>query len=125
MSNIKNISAENCYSTIKENKDAYLVDVRTPYEWETFGRVDEDSFDAQYIELTLINEEGIENINFLSQFNSNGISKNSEIYFICKSGARSMHAALILESNGYQNLYNVEDGFVMGWLPKGLPSVKY
>ena len=50
MSNIKNISAENCYSTIKENKDAYLVDVRTPYEWETFGRVDEDSFDAQYIE---------------------------------------------------------------------------
>ena len=58
MSNIKNISAENCYSTIKENKDAYLVDVRTPYEWETFGRVDDGSFDAQYIELTLINEEG-------------------------------------------------------------------
>ena len=56
MSNIKNISAENCYSTIKENKDAYLVDVRTPYEWETFGRVDEESFDAQYIELTLIND---------------------------------------------------------------------
>ena len=25
-----------------------------------------------------------------------------------------MHAALILESNGYQNLYNVEDGFVIG-----------
>ena len=49
MSNIKNISAENCYSTIKENKDAYLVDVRTPYEWKTFGRVDEDSFDAEYI----------------------------------------------------------------------------
>ena len=56
MSNIKNISAENCYSTIKENKDACLVDVRTPYEWETFGRVDDGSFDAQYIELTLINE---------------------------------------------------------------------
>ena len=122
MSNIKNISAENCYSTIKENKDVYLVDVRTPYERETFGRVDEDSFDAQYIELTLINEEGVENINFLNQFNSNGISKNSEIYFICKSGARSMHAALILESNGYQNLYNVEDGFVIGWKPIGLPS---
>ena len=70
MSNIKNIYAENCYSTIKENKDAYLVDVRTPYEWETFGRVDEESFDAQYIELTLINEEGDENTNFLNQFNS-------------------------------------------------------
>ena len=122
MSNIKNISAENCYSTIKENKDAYLVDVRTPYEWETFGRVDEDSFDAQYLELTLINEDGDENTNFLDQFNSYGILKNSEIYFICKSGARSMHAALILESNGYQNLYNVEDGFVIGWKPSGLPS---
>ena len=64
MSNIKNISAENCYSTIKENKDAYLVDVRTPYEWETFGRVDEDSFDAQYIELTLINEEAMKTLIF-------------------------------------------------------------
>ena len=81
MSNIKNISAENCYSTIKENKDAYLVDVRTPYEWETFGRVDDGSFDAQYIELTLINEEGDENTNFLDQFNSYGVSKNSEIFF--------------------------------------------
>ena len=70
MSNIKNISAENCYSTIKENKDAYLVDVRTPYEWKTFGRVNDESFDAQYIELTLINEEGDENTNFLDQFNS-------------------------------------------------------
>jgi len=63
-----------------------------------------------------------ENTNFLDQFNSYGILKNSEIYFICKSGARSMHAALILESNGYQNLYNVEDGFVIGWKPSGLPS---
>ena len=50
------------------------------------------------------------------------ISKNSEIFFICKSGTRSMHAALILESNGYNNLYNVEDGFVIGWKPGGLPS---
>ena len=72
--------------------------------------------------LPLINEEGDENTNFLDQFNSYGVSKNSKIFFICKSGARSMHAALILESNGYQNLYNVEDGFVIGWKPSGLPS---
>ena len=96
--------------------------MRTPYEWKTFGRVDDESFDARYIELTLINEEGDENTSFLDQFNSYGILKNSEIYFICKSGARAMHAALILESNGYQNLYNVEDGFVIGWKPGGLPS---
>ena len=122
MSNIKNISAESCFSKIKENKDAYLIDLRTPYEWESFGRVDEDSFDARYIELTLINEEGNENANFFDQFKSYGISKDSEIYFICKSGARSMHAALILESNGYQNLCNVEDGYAIGWKPGGLPS---
>ena len=36
-----------------------------------------------------------------------------------------MHAALILESNGYQNLYNVEDGFVIGWKPSGLPSKEF
>ena len=86
MSNIKNISAENCYSTIKENKDAYLVDVRTPYEWETFGRVDDGSFDAQYIELNIIKEESYQNTNFLDKFNTYGISKNSEFQPLKISG---------------------------------------
>ena len=122
MSNIKNINSIQCYEKIKNNRDSYLIDVRTPREWETYGRVDENSFAGKYIEITLINESGDENINFLDQINSYHISKDAEIYLICKSGTRSMHAAFILESDGFRELYNVQDGFVIGWKPSGLPS---
>ena len=33
-----------------------------------------------------------------------------------------MRAAALVADLGYQNLYNVEDGFTLGWKPKGLPS---
>ena len=86
---------------------------------------DEDAIEGVFFKLMLINEDGIENINFVNEFNSLEIPKDSNIYLICRSGARSLHAASIIEAEGYQNLFNVEDGFVMGRLPKGLPSVKY
>ena len=106
-------------------RDRYLIDVRTPMEWSNHGMPDEDAIDGVFFKLMLINEDGIENINFVNEFNSLEIPKDSNIYLICRSGARSLHAASIIEAEGYQNLFNVEDGFVMGWLPKGLPSVKY
>lgn len=52
---------------------------------------------------------------------------------ICRSGARSLAAAKALAAAGYENLYNVEEGFegdkdaaghrrsVGGWLYHGLP----
>ena len=53
------------------------------------------------------------------------IPKDSNIYFICKSGMRSNLAANMIENEGYKSLFNVEDGFTLGWKPKGLPSAEY
>ena len=33
-----------------------------------------------------------------------------------------MRAAALVADLGYQYLYNVEDGFTLGWKPMGLPS---
>ncbi|MDC3086577.1 rhodanese-like domain-containing protein, partial [Pelagibacteraceae bacterium] len=62
---------------------------------------------------------------WLEDLNRFEIPKDSNIYFICKSGGRSNIAANMVEKEGYKRLYNVEDGFTLGWKPKGLPSVEY
>ena len=38
---------------------------------------------------------------------------------------RSNLAANMIENEGYKSLFNVEDGFTLGWKPKGLPSSEY
>ena len=50
-----------------------------------------------------------------------GLAKDSEIYFICRSGARSRKAAEITERFGYTNLYNVTGG-TLRWLEEDLPT---
>ena len=42
------------------------------------------------------------------------------LLIICRSGERSRHAANILAKNGFENVYNVEEGF-LGWKREGLP----
>lgn len=44
--------------------------------------------------------------------------KNKKIIIYCRSGRRSMNACQHLESQGYTDLTNVEDG-ILGWMDEG------
>ena len=125
MSSIQTISSEDCYKKLNEDHNSYLIDVRSPTEWNIDGIPDEDSFEGILFKLAIRNEEGTENPNFIEEFNSLEIPKDSNIYFICKSGGRSKLAANMVAIEGYKSLFNVEDGFTLGWKPKGLPSAEY
>ena len=125
MGSIQNISSEDCFKKLNEDQNSYLIDVRSPTEWNVDGIPDEDSFDGILFKLAIRNEEGTENSNFIAEFNSLEIPKDSNIYFICKSGGRSNLAAHMVANEGYKSLFNVEDGFTLGWKPKGLPSAEY
>ena len=125
MSSIQTISSEDCFKKLNEDQNSYLIDVRSPTEWNVDGIPDEDSFDGILFKLAIRNEEGTENSNFIAEFNSLEIPKDSNIYFICKSGGRSNLAANMVANEGYKSLFNVEDGFTLGWKPKGLPSAEY
>ena len=125
MSSIQTISSEDCFKKLNEDQNSYLIDVRSPTEWNVDGIPDEDSFEGILFKLAIRNEEGTENINFIEEFNSLEIPKDSNIYFICKSGGRSNLAAHMVANEGYKSLFNVEDGFTLGWKPKGLPSAEY
>ena len=40
-----------------------------------------------------------------------GAGKKSKVFMLCRSGARSIAAAEALTAAGYENVYNVLDGF--------------
>ena len=48
---------------------------------------------------------------FENQILESDIKKDSDLYFICRSGQRSYDAAKFLTSKGFTNCFNVIDGF--------------
>ena len=70
---------------------------------------------------------------FEAQLRQAGLTPDHHIYFICRSGARSMSAAQAAQAAGFPHVYNVADGFegpldadghrgsAGGWKASGLP----
>ena len=131
---IKNISSKECFEILSNKADAYLIDVRTLPEWKFVGVPD----------LSIINKETFfvswqiypemnENKNFKKQILDLGIQTNSNLYFICRSGRRSLYAAKLLINNGFSSCFNIYDGFegdlnqhkkrslINGWKYNNLP----
>jgi rhodanese-related sulfurtransferase len=50
------------------------------------------------------------------------VAKGEPIVVMCRSGGRSMHAALFLEANGWENIINLEGG-ILGWARDVDPSL--
>jgi rhodanese-related sulfurtransferase len=65
-----------------------------------------------------------------------GADKDTELFFLCRSGGRSLSAARAMAAAGYTRCRNVADGFegpldpnrhrggLGGWKAKGLPWVQ-
>ena len=51
------------------------------------------------------------NASFLDHLQQAGLTPETPIYFICRSGARSLAAAQAAAAAGYKSVYNVADGF--------------
>jgi rhodanese-related sulfurtransferase len=106
---------------------ARLVDVRTRAEWDWVGRV------PDAVEIEWLSYPGMQpNPNFVSQL-QHQVDPESLVLFMCRSGARSDAAARAASGKGYNNCYNVLEGFegdkdanghrnrVGGWRHAGLP----
>lgn len=82
----------------------YLVDVRTPEEWQS-GHIS----GAHHIEVLAL-EKG-----------QQGLPKNEPIALICRSGHRASLAASLLEKSGF-TVINIRGG-MQAWKQSGLPTV--
>ena len=84
--------------------DAYIIDVREPYEWEG-GHAQT----AHHIPLGELVERIAE------------VPKDQEVYFICHGGGRSQRAATYLAESGYTTR-NIAGG-TSAWFAAQLPMV--
>lgn len=98
---------------LKDLKDNYLIDVRTPEEWEVIGRPDGEALGMKTHFVSYQFQQGdgrILNPNFEKEMDSLNLDKSKKIFFICRSGQRSDKTAEIYEKKGFDT-YNVSDGF--------------
>jgi len=115
-----------------------LVDVRTRAEWTYVGIPDlapigkravlvewqtfpDQAVDARFVE------------RLVGELKALGVQPGDDLYFICRSGSRSLAAARALAEAGYTSCHNVSGGFegplddlrhrgtLGGWKASGLP----
>jgi rhodanese-related sulfurtransferase len=132
------VSVEDTWTKLKSDAGAVLVDVRTIAEWAYVGLPDLSAVGKQPV---LVEWQGFPdnrlNTAFVERLTEalaqRGADKGTEIFFICRSGARSLNAAQAMAAAGYTHCRNVADGFegpldpnrhrghLGGWKAKGLP----
>ncbi|MBT2532619.1 rhodanese-like domain-containing protein [Arthrobacter sp. ISL-48] len=117
----------------KLQEGAILVDVRTEGEWAHIGIPDTKATDNDPLFIQWTFPGGIPNPQFISDLTQQAPEDSStELVFLCRSGARSVAAAIAATQAGFTS-YNVLEGFegepdrygertVNGWKNRGLPT---
>ena len=118
---IKQIRSSDIKKFLETNPKTVLLDVRTEDEWKTIGKPDTKIFGIKSFFITISQDQS-----FLESVKKN-IDKNKQVLVMCAAGGRSIVAANLLASEGYNTL-NVSDGFSgngqdPGWKNLELPSV--
>lgn len=140
----ENISAQEAYDMLASGT-AIMIDVRTVDEWAWVGHPGKNKAGsgaeisdaviniAYEIEKPGKGYELITNNLFIVDVEKTVADKVQPIITICRSGGRSVSAALALEAAGYINVYNTLKGFeggtdsngyrtkAEGWKNTGLP----
>lgn len=128
------VQPSHAWRALQEHASALLVDVRTPAEWTFAGYPDLSSLSKNPLLLSWrlfpqmqLNEAFMEQLQKIAQ------DKVAPLYFLCRTGGRSREAAMAATAAGYQEAYNIEDGFdgpldehsrrgtVAGWRAASLP----
>jgi len=106
MSIVQSISPTQAHEILSSNSQAVLIDTRTYLEYSFVGH----PIGAVHVPLKRPpNWEAFPD--FVEQVEKHISSKSIPIILMCRSGARSMDAAQLLEQAGFQTLYNMDEGF--------------
>ncbi len=131
---VEDVGPRQAYQALTDDPDAQLVDVRTEAEWAYVGLPDLQPLGKRVLLVPWQSfPSGAPNRGFVEQLGAAGLSRQQAIYFICRSGARSLAAAELAGRSGYGRVFNVADGFegppdadghrgqVAGWKADALP----
>lgn len=128
------ISPRDAWEKLSQSPETRLVDVRTQAEWQFVGVPDLSSLEKQPLLVSWqVFPTMARNEAFAQQLAAQGIAKETPLLFLCRSGVRSKAAAELMTGLGYQQCFNVSDGFEgpldqdrhrggqSGWKAAGLP----
>ena len=138
---IDSLSVEETWASLQRDPGSILIDVRTNAEWAYVGLPDLSSAGKKPV---LVEWQAFPGDRLNAAFVDRladalaaiGANKDSELFFICRSGGRSLKAARAMAAAGYSRCRNVAEGFegpldpnrhrgrLGGWKAKGLPWVQ-
>ncbi len=125
------LTPQEAWELLNADENAVLVDVRTDAELDWVGQVsfsEDRSFHVEWNNYP----DGVRNPDFIAQIEAR-VEKHQPVLFICRSGARSHHAATLAAKHGFEFAINVLEGFegdkndfhqrssINGWRFHGLP----
>ncbi|MBS0252678.1 MAG: rhodanese-like domain-containing protein [Proteobacteria bacterium] len=115
-SGVEDVSVLETWKRLEADPKAVLVDVRTRAEWAFVGVPDLSNInrDVMLIEWQTFPDSRIAP-DFIDRLtaalSAKGVEKDTEIFFICRSGGRSRMAAEAIAGAGYSKCRNVMEGF--------------
>jgi rhodanese-related sulfurtransferase len=109
---VENVAPTQTWEALKSDASARLVDVRTDAEWNFVGVPDLDTAGKQTVLIPWqVYPTMQRNGAFEDDLKQAGLTADNTLYFICRSGARSMAAAQAALAAGFPRVFNVADGF--------------
>ncbi|MCE3232935.1 MAG: rhodanese-like protein [Rickettsiaceae bacterium] len=107
------VSPDAAWEVLSSDLSAILVDVRTAPEWALVGTPNLTSISKQAIFVPWREFPTMEiNKNFVDEVVAeNKLGEEDPIFFLCKTGGRSLDAAIELTKHGYKHCYNILGGF--------------
>lgn len=136
MSYAGDVTPRAAYDALRSDPSAVLVDVRTRAEWSFVGVPDLSGIDRPVVTVEWTTfPDGARNPGFVDELRAAGVGEGTPVYFLCRSGVRSVAAAQEATARGLGPAYNVLEGFegphddrhhrtVAGWKVAGLPWVQ-
>ena len=131
---VENIAPAQVWDALRNDPQAQIVDVRTDAEWTYVGLPDLTEAGKQMLLIPWQHFPSMQvNGGFIDQMKQAGLKPDNKIYFLCRSGVRSLAAAQAAQAAGFPHAYNIADGFegppdeeghrgtVAGWKADALP----
>jgi rhodanese-related sulfurtransferase len=135
---VDNVAVEAAWQALKSRTRSQLIDVRTRAEWSYVGIPDLGSLSKRAVLVEwqtfpdrTVDPRFVERL--AGELKALGVKLDDDLFFICRSGGRSLAAAEAMAAMGYRACHNVAGGFegpldderhrgtVGGWKAAGLP----
>ena len=106
-----NIKAIDAFDFLSKKVNSHLIDTRSDIEWKSTGIPDLSSINK---ETNLINWGPVLDQTFFEQYKKfllTSFHQKDSLFFICRSGSRSLMAAKFAIEFGFKNSFNIYEGF--------------